>query len=119
MRWSDSNLFIDDSVTSLSNCCRLKSDIKDLGYFNSIGGTALKVGSVKVSTINLARLALDVDSVEDYLEELRYRTRLNLEALHCVREIIRRNVEKNLLPNFTNNLVDFEHLYNTIGFIVS
>ena len=31
MEWSDSNLFIDDSVTSLSNCCRLKSDIKDLG----------------------------------------------------------------------------------------
>jgi hypothetical protein len=27
MKWSDSNLFIDDSVTSLSNCCRLKSDI--------------------------------------------------------------------------------------------
>ena len=117
MRWSDSNLFIDSSVTSLSNCCRLKSDIKDLGYFNSIGGTALKVGSVKVSTINLARLALDVNSVEEYLEELRYRTKLNLKALHCVREIIRRNVEKNLLPNFSNGLVDFEHLYNTIGFI--
>lgn len=31
MKWSDSNLFIDDSVTSLSNCCRLKSNIKDLG----------------------------------------------------------------------------------------
>ena len=31
MTWSDSNLFIDDSVTSLSNCCRLKSDIKELG----------------------------------------------------------------------------------------
>ena len=117
MRWSDSNLFIDDSVTSLSNCCRLKSDIKDLGYFNSIGGTALKVGSVKVSTINLARLALDVTTEEEYIEQLKYRTRLNLEALHCVREIIRRNVEKSLLPNFTNNLVDFEHLYNTIGFI--
>ena len=117
MRWSDSNLFIDDSVTSLSNCCRLKSDIKDLGYFNSIGGTALKVGSVKVSTINLARLSLDVNSIEEYIEELRYRTRLNLEALHCVRNIIRRNVEKGLLPNFSHNLVDFEHLYNTIGFI--
>ena len=117
MRWSDSNLFIDDSVTSLSNCCRLKSDIKDLGYFNSIGGTALKVGSVKVSTINLARLALDVNSIEEYINELRYRTRLNLEALHCVREIIRRNVDKGLLPNFANGLVDFEHLYNTIGFI--
>lgn len=29
--WNDSNLFIDDSVTSLSNCCRLKSNIADLG----------------------------------------------------------------------------------------
>lgn len=32
MAWSDSNLFIDDNVSSLSNCCRLKSDIRDLGY---------------------------------------------------------------------------------------
>lgn len=31
MKWCDSNLFIDDSVTSLSNCCRLKSNIEDLG----------------------------------------------------------------------------------------
>ena len=117
MRWSDSNLFIDDSVTSLSNCCRLKSDIKDLGYFNSIGGTALKVGSVKVSTINLARIALDSFNEFEFLVELRRLTLLNLQALHCVRKIIRRNVEKGLLPNFSMGLVDFEHLYNTIGFI--
>lgn len=31
MKWYDWNLFIDDSVTSLSNCCRLKSNIEDLG----------------------------------------------------------------------------------------
>lgn len=30
-KWNDSNLFIDSSVTSLSNCCRLKSNIADLG----------------------------------------------------------------------------------------
>ena len=36
MKWGDSNFFISDSVTSLSNCCRLKSNIADLGYFNSI-----------------------------------------------------------------------------------
>ena len=115
--WSDSNLFVDDSVNSLSNCCRLKSDIRDLGYFNSIGGTALKVGSVKVSTINLARLALDTNSEEEYLEELKERTIINLQALDCVRHIIQRNVDKGLLPNFNYNLIDFEHLYNTIGFI--
>jgi ribonucleoside-triphosphate reductase len=27
MKWADSNFFISDSVTSLSNCCRLLSDI--------------------------------------------------------------------------------------------
>ena len=117
MKWSDSNLFIDDSVTSLSNCCRLKSDIKDLGYFNSIGGTALKVGSVKVSTVNLARIALDTNSEEEYLKELEDRTLCDLQALHVVRHIIKRNVEKHLLPNFAHGLIDFEHLYNTIGFI--
>ena len=117
MKWSDSNIFQDTSVTSLSNCCRLKSDIKDLGYFNSIGGTALKVGSVKVSTINLARIALDTNSEEEYLQELKNRTLVNVRALDVVRNIIRRDVEKRLLPNFTYGLVDFEHLYNTIGFI--
>ena len=117
MKWSDSNLFVDDSVNSLSNCCRLKSDIRDLGYFNSVGGTALKVGSVKVNTINLARLALDTNSEEEYLNTLKERVWLNLQALDCVRHIIERNVEKDLLPNFSNGLVDFEHLYNTVGFI--
>ena len=116
MKWNDSNIFIDDSVTSLSNCCRLKSNIEDLGYFNSIGGTALKVGSVKVSTLNLARLALEHPKNElDYLIALRDLVELNCKALDVVRHIIERNVEKGLLPNFTYGLVDFEHLYNTVG----
>jgi len=55
-KWNLFNFFTDSTVNSLSNCCRLKSDVSDL-YFNSIGGTALKVGSVKVSTLNIARLA--------------------------------------------------------------
>lgn len=118
MKWSDSNLFIDDSVTSLSNCCRLKSNIEDLGYFNSIGGTALKVGSVKVSTVNLARIALEHGTSEkDYLVALRDMVELNCKALDVVRHIIARNVEKGLLPNFSYGLVDFEHLYNTVGVI--
>lgn len=117
MKWNDSNLFIDDSVTSLSNCCRLKSNIEDLGYFNSIGGTALKVGSVKVSTINLARLALENKTEDEYLAALKEMVILNLKALDCVRGIIKRNVDKGLLRNFSLGIVDFEHLYNTIGFI--
>ena len=117
MKWSDSNLFVDSTVNSLSNCCRLKSNIEDLGYFNSIGGTALKVGSVKVNTVNLARIALDSKTEGEYLDNLKYRVYVCLCALDSVRHIIKRNVEKGILPNFTYGLIDFEHLYNTIGFI--
>lgn len=38
-----------------------------------------------------------------------------MKVLDCQREIIRRNVEKGLLPNFTRGLVDFDHSYSSIG----
>ena len=115
-KWNDSNIFTDKDVTSLSNCCRLKSNIKDIGYFNSIGGSALKVGSVKVSTINLARIAYEAAGNESkYLKILKERVDIDLKALHIIRSIIKRNVEKNLLPNFQEGIMDFEHLYNTVG----
>lgn len=117
MKWSDSNIFADSSVNSLANCCRLKSNIEDLGFFNSIGGTALKVGSVKVSTINLARIALETTNEKDFLKLLQEKIKVNLEALDCVRHIIERNIEKGLLPNYTKSLVDLKNQYNTIGVI--
>lgn len=42
---------------------------------------------------------------------------LDLKCLDCVRHIIQRNVDKKLLKNFSHGIVDFEHLYNTVGFI--
>lgn len=113
-KWNLFNFFTDSTVNSLSNCCRLKSSIEDL-YFNSIGGTALKVGSVKVCTLNIARLAYQSTSEQDFLVRLRNLTELNLKILDTQRSIIKRNVDKGLLPNFTCGLVDFEHLYSTIG----
>lgn len=115
MKWTDSNIFADSSVNSLSNCCRLKSSIKDLGYFNSIGGSALRVGSIKVSTINLARIALKNSNEEEYLRELAETTLLNLKVLDCVRTIIKRNIEKGLLPNYCDGLIDIDTQYNTTG----
>ena len=113
-KWNLFNFFTDSTVNSLSNCCRLKSDVTDL-YFNSIGGSALKVGSVKVSTLNIARLAYQSANERDFLVALRNLTELNLKILDVQRTIIKRNVEKGLLPSFSSGLVDFEHLYSTIG----
>lgn len=114
--WGDSNFFISDDINSLSNCCRLKSNIKDLGYFNSIGGTALEVGSVKVNTINLARLSYENDK-DNYLKALKEKVVLCLKSLDCIRHIIERNVEKGLLPNYSLGILNMKSQYNTIGII--
>ena len=117
MKWGDSNFFISDSVTSLSNCCRLLSDVKSLGYFNSLGGTALEVGSVKVNTVNLARIAYETINTTDYLMTLKDRVKLCSRTLDVVRNIIARNIEKGLLPNYGHELIKLESQYNTIGVI--
>lgn len=115
-KWNDSNIFADSDVTSLSNCCRLKSNIKDIGYFNSIGGSGLRVGSVKVSTIDFARIAYESKKKQkDFLKILQDRLDIDMKVLHVIRSIIKRNVEKGLLPTFQEGIIDFEHLYNTVG----
>lgn len=116
MVWADSNFFVSSDVTSLSNCCRLVSDVKNLGYFNSVGGTALEVGSVKVNTINLARIAYESDKNKGrYMDILKDRVILCLQVLDRIRSIIKRNIEKGLLPNYTNDLIHLSSQYNTIG----
>lgn len=117
MKWADSNFFVSEDITSLSNCCRLISDVKNLGYFNSIGSTALEVGSIKVNTINLARIAYENDTEEKYLSALKDLVVLDLQALDCVRHIIKRNIEKGLLPNYSKDVMSMDSQYNTIGII--
>ena len=116
MKWADSNFFISEDVTSLSNCCRLVSDVENLGYFNSIGGTALEVGSVKVNTINLARIAYE-NKKEGYIKALKDLVRLDIKTLDVIRHIIKRNVDKGLLPNYTHELINMNSQYSTIGII--
>jgi len=117
MKWADSNFFVSDDITSLSNCCRLISDVKQLGYFNSIGGTALEVGSIKVNTINLARISYETKTEDEYIDILKDKVVLCLQALDCVRNIIARNIEKGLLPNYSKEVMSMESQYNTIGII--
>ena len=117
MKWADSNFFISEDVTSLSNCCRLVSDVNNLGYFNSIGGTALEVGSIKVNTVNLARLAYESATEDEYIASLREKIMLNLKALDVVRDIIKRNIEKGLLPNYSHKIMNMSSQYNSIGII--
>lgn len=117
IRWSDSNFFVSDNVGVLSNCCRLLSDTQKLDAFiNSIGGTALSVGSCRVSTINLVRIAYESNvNKKKYLKILRDRVLLDCKALTAMRHILKRNIEKGLLPNYQDGAVELDKQFCTIG----
>ena len=117
IKWSDSNFFVSDNIGVLSNCCRLLSDTSKLDAFiNSIGGTALSVGSCRVSTINLARIAYESKlNKKKYLEILRERVLLDCKALTSMRHIMKRNIEKGLLPNYQDGAVELDKQFCTIG----
>ena len=117
--WNDSNFFMSDNVGVLSNCCRLLSDTSKLdGFINSIGGTALSIGSVKVNTINLMRIAYESDFDEKkYLNLLKKRTALCCKSLDVIRHIIARNVEKGLLPNYCDGGIEMSKQYCTCGIL--
>ena len=117
--WNDSNFFISGDVTTLSNCCRLLSETNKLkGFINSIGGTALSIGSVKVNTINLMRIALEAEGDEKkYLTILKKRATLCCKTLDIIRHIIARNVEKGLLPNYQDGGIEMDKQYSTCGIL--
>lgn len=117
--WNDSNFFVSDDVTTLSNCCRLLSDTTKLsGFINSIGGTALSIGSIKVNTTNLVRLYYEVGNDEEkYYDKLRERITLSCKVLDVQRHIIKRNIEKGLLPNYIDGGIEIDKQYSTIGII--
>lgn len=120
-KWNDSNFFVSGDVTTLSNCCRLLSDTSKLkGFINSIGGTALSIGSVKVNTINLVHIFYELGeeiTEKKYLNLLKKRTTLCCKVLDRVRYIIQRNIEKNLLPNYCDGGIEMDKQYCTVGIL--
>lgn len=120
-KWNDSNFFVSGDVTTLSNCCRLLSDTSKLkGFINSIGGTALSIGSVKVNTINLVHIFYELGeevSEKKYLNLLKKRTALCCKVLDRVRHIISRNIEKGLLPNYCDGGIEMDKQYCTVGIL--
>ena len=126
-KWNDSNFFVSEDVTTLSNCCRLLSDTSKLkGFMNSIGGTSLSIGSIKVNTMNLVRIAIEtkkekedskISWINAYLKLLRKRTELCCKLLDVQREIITKNVQRGLLPNYIDGGIDINHQYSTVGIL--
>ena len=117
LNWYDSNFYVGDSVTNLASCCRMLNDVsKQKQFQSSIGGSLVEIGSVKVSTINLMRIALESNGdKEKFIKILKDRVKLNMLALDRIRYIIHRNIEKGLLPNYKYGVINLEKQTTTNG----
>ncbi|GMB10255.1 MAG: anaerobic ribonucleoside-triphosphate reductase [Candidatus Improbicoccus devescovinae] len=117
MKWYDSNFYVGNDITSISNCCRLISNSSKLkAFINSIGGTSLSIGSVKANTVNLRRISIDSGkNTSKFIQILTERIDICIKTLDIVRDIITENIKNGLLPNYTHGLIDLKKQYNTIG----
>ncbi len=116
MEFADVNIYKSENADALSSCCRMEFDTKALqGNFNSIGGTDLNIGSSKCVTINLPRLAYLAEDQEDLMERIATTVDLIQKFHHVHRNILQKNIDRKLLPLYSDGLMSFDKMFGTIG----
>lgn len=108
------NVYAGDSST-LSSCCRLRSD-KSKIFTNSLGGSTSNIGSFGVCTINLATLGLRYkDNLDKFYEELEKNIRYAQEVNRCKMNFIKKDIKRGALPMYTLGFVALDKQYATLG----
>lgn len=103
--------------------CRLISSSKDIeeknkltGHFNSIGGSSISIGSAKVNTLNLVRIALESKGdFNKYLNILKDRVDISHKLLFVHRNVLKKNTKRGLLPIYSEKLMNMDNQFSTIG----
>ncbi len=119
------NFYIGETST-LSSCCRLRSNINDLGYANSFGAGSTKIGSLGVCTLNLPALAREANAdtadkddkaaLKSLCEILVQAVSLVATINHAKRTFIKDRIERGSLPLYSLGFMDLKHQYSTCGF---
>lgn len=113
------NYYMGDTST-LSSCCRLRSNVNDLGYANTFGAGSTKIGSLGVVTLNLPNIAFTVKGAERakeaFFEILEDRVKDISYINQFKREFLRDRVRRGSLPLYTLGYMDLGHQYSTCGF---
>lgn len=119
------NIYVGETST-LSSCCRLRSNINDLGYANSFGAGSTKIGSLGVVTLNLPALARAASAgavgkdneaaVAEMLECVEAMTMAAGFINHAKRRFIADRIERGSLPLYKLGYMDLKRQFSTCGF---
>lgn len=103
---------------NLSTCCRLRSDSEKMRqFFNSFGSGGLKIGSHRVCTINLPRLAHNSTDLDDFIVRLIEKMELSQDILRTHREQLQEEIDQGLLPLYELGFMDLKTQFSTVGII--
>lgn len=100
------------------NCCRLvnNADLFELGgQVNSFGGTGLSLGSHRVLTINMRRIALECKDFEDYKRILGDRLNEAADVLVAHRALIKDLIDRGVQPFMSNGWIELDKMFSTFG----
>lgn len=106
------------STSTLSSCCRLRSD-RNNEFFSSFGAGSTKIGSLGVVTINFPRFAYlakkEENPTEYFLNQIKKSVGLCAQINHSKRKIIKKRIELNSMPLYTLGFMDIKKQYSTVG----
>lgn len=103
---------------NLSTCCRLRSDSNKMKqFFNSFGSGGVKIGSHRVCTINLPRLAHNSKDIDDFKSKLKYEMELAHDILIAHRQTLQSEIDNGLLPLYNLGFMDLKTQFSTVGII--
>ena len=116
--FNDVNIMNVEEATSLASCCRLVSNKNELNknkIFNSIGGSDVNVGSTKVVTLNLVRLALLSKNEDEFIKLVADKTKLIHKYHFAHRNTLKKIIKKGLLPLYSYNMMSLDDQFATVG----
>jgi ribonucleoside-triphosphate reductase len=98
-------------TSTLSSCCRLRSDTEYFNLFGGGGGT--KIGSLGVVTLNLPRIA----QATNFSAELERLVRLANDINLVKRKLIEEYINIGALPLYTHDFMALNTQYSTVGLV--
>ena len=104
----------------VSHNCRLISNKEMLDMaasVNSFGGSNVSVGSHRVITTNLHRIALEAENYDEYKKILDRRIEYCAKILKAHRLLIMKLADKGLQPFIKNGWINMNRMFSTYGMI--
>lgn len=111
------NIYIGE-LGKLSSCCRLRNNVTEANaYTNSFGSGGVSIGSHRVVTLNLPRIAFESADEAEYLKRLEYAVLVSQDILQTHRELLQDVIKLGKLPLYSRGYMSLNRQFSTIGFI--